>query len=98
MSISPVGDPLEVETFTEPSAPVSPEPRRKRLPNWAAIPEAAVFLAFAIFFITYGETPYLGSDRLVLVGANEPRYANIAHQKLDRFNPAHTQNEKLRAC
>ena len=66
MSIPPVGEPLEVETYTEPSAPVSPERSRKRLPNWATIAEAAVFLAFAIFFITYGETPYLGGDGLGL--------------------------------
>jgi 4-amino-4-deoxy-L-arabinose transferase-like glycosyltransferase len=98
VSISPVGEPFEVETFTEPSAPVSPERGRKRLPNWAAIAEAAVFLAFAIFFITYGETPYLGGDGLGLVGADEPRYAQIAHEMLDQFDSAHTLKGKLSAC
>src|SRR5258708_16247857 len=98
MVIVAVGDPLEVETFTEPSAPVSHERRRKRLPNWAAIAEAAVFLAFAIFFITYGETPYLGGDGLGLVGADEPRYAQIAHEMLDQFDSAHTLTGKLGAC
>jgi 4-amino-4-deoxy-L-arabinose transferase-like glycosyltransferase len=98
MSISPVGEPLEVETFTEPSAPVSPERGRNRLPPWATIAEAAVFLAFAIFFITYGETPYLGGDGLGLVGADEPRYAQIAHEMLDRFDSAHTLKGKLSAC
>jgi 4-amino-4-deoxy-L-arabinose transferase-like glycosyltransferase len=98
MSISPVGEPLEVETFTEPSATVSPEGKRKRLPSWATIAEAAVFLAFAIFFITYGETPYLGGDGLGLVGADEPRYAQIAHEMLDQFDSAHTLTGKLSAC
>jgi 4-amino-4-deoxy-L-arabinose transferase-like glycosyltransferase len=98
MSISPVGEPLEVETFTEPSATVSPGGKRKRLPNWAAIAEAAVFLAFAIFFITYGETPFLGGDGLGLVGADEPRYAQIAHEMLDQFDSAHTLAGKLSAC
>ena len=93
-----VGEPLEVETYTEPSAPVSPERSHDRLPRWAAIAEAAVFLAFAIFFITYGETPYLGGDGLGLVGADEPRYAQIAHEMLDRFDHAHTLKGKLSAC
>ncbi len=87
-----------METFTEPSVPVSPEHRRRRLPTWASVAEAAVFLVFAIFFITYGETPYLGGDGLGLVGADEPRYAQIAHEMLDQFDSAHTLKGKLGAC
>jgi 4-amino-4-deoxy-L-arabinose transferase-like glycosyltransferase len=87
-----------VETFTEPPVPVSPDRRRKRLPTWASVAEAAVFLAFAIFFIAYGETPYLGGDGLGLVGADEPRYAQIAHEMLVRFDSAHTLKGKLSAC
>src|ERR1700738_88994 len=98
MLISSVGEPRDEETLTEPSAPVLPEGRRKRLPSWAVIAEAAVFLAFAVFFITYGETPYLGGDGLGLVGADEPRYAQIAHEMLDRFDSAHTLKGKLSAC
>jgi 4-amino-4-deoxy-L-arabinose transferase-like glycosyltransferase len=88
----------KVETFLEPSAPVSPERRRRRLPNWSTVCEAAVFALFAVFFITYGETPALGGDGLGLVGADEPRYAQIAHEMLDRFDQAHTVNAKLSAC
>ncbi len=33
-----------------------------------------------------------------LVGADEPRYAQIAHEMLDRFDSAHTLKGKLSAC
>ena len=79
-----------METALEPSAPDSPQGGRKRLPNWATVCEAAVFLVFAVFFILYGQTPLLGGDGLGLVGADEPRYAQIAHEMLDRFDSAHT--------
>jgi len=87
-----------VETYLEPSAPVSPERRRKRLPSWATVCEAAVFAFFALFFILYGVTPFLGGDGLGLVGADEPRYAQIAHEMLVRFDSAHTLKAKLSAC
>lgn len=87
-----------METFLEPPAPVSPERGRRRLPSWPTIAEAAVFLIFAIFFLTYGETPALGGDGLGLVGADEPRYAQIAHEMLDRFDSAHSIKGKLGAC
>lgn len=87
-----------METFLEPPAPVSPERGRRRLPSWPTIAEAVVFLIFAIFFLTYGETPALGGDGLGLVGADEPRYAQIAHEMLDRFDSAHSIKGKLGAC
>lgn len=98
MSISPVGEPQEVETHLEPSASALPDSGRKRLPHWSTLAEAAVFLLFAVFFITYGETPVLGGAGLGLVGADEPRYAQIAHEMLDRFDSAHTVKGKLSAC
>jgi len=57
-----------------------------------------VFLAFAIFFILYGQDPVFGGDGLGLVGADEPRYAQIAHEMLDRFDSAHTLGGRLSAC
>jgi 4-amino-4-deoxy-L-arabinose transferase-like glycosyltransferase len=87
-----------VETHLEPPAPDSAEGGRIRLPNWATVCEAAVFLAFAVFFILYGQTPLLGGDGLGLVGADEPRYAQIAHEMLDRFDSAHTIKGRLGAC
>ena len=84
----PVGEPLEVETTTQ-------NPHRSALapPAPLGLPEAAVFLAFAVFFIIYGVTPLLGGDGLGLVGADEPRYAQIAHEMLVRFDSAHTLKE-----
>ncbi|MFZ0747669.1 MAG: glycosyltransferase family 39 protein [Terracidiphilus sp.] len=82
----------------EPSAPDLPESLRKRLPSWPTACEAAVFLVFAVFFIIYGVTPLLGGDGLGLVGADEPRYAQIAHEMLVRFDSAHTLKGRLSAC
>ena len=50
-----------------------------RLPRWATVCEASVFLAFVLFFLLYGQTPLVGGAGLGLVGADEPRYAQIAH-------------------
>ena len=55
-------------------------------------------MVFAVFFILYGVTPILGGDGLGLVGADEPRYAQIAHEMLVRFDSAHTLKERLSAC
>jgi 4-amino-4-deoxy-L-arabinose transferase-like glycosyltransferase len=82
----------------EPSAPESTEGLRRRLPNWATVCEASVCVVFAVFFIIYGVTPLLGGDGLGLVGADEPRYAQIAHEMLVRFDSAHTLKGRLTAC
>jgi 4-amino-4-deoxy-L-arabinose transferase-like glycosyltransferase len=66
--------------------------------RWPAIAEGAVFLTFAVFFLAYGLTPLLGGDGLGLVGADEPRYAQIAHEMLGRFDSAHTLSDRLSAC
>ena len=87
-----------METALESPAPDLPESRRKHMPRWATICEASVFLAFALFFILYGQIPLLGGDGLGLVGADEPRYAQIAHEMLVRFDSAHTLKARLSAC
>ncbi len=92
------GESQHVETQLEPLVPDSPEGGRRRLPTWATVCEAAVFLVFAVFFILYGQTPLLGGDGLGLVGADEPRYAQIAHEMLNRFDSAHTIKGRLAAC
>ena len=60
--------------------------------------EVAVFLFFTVYFLLYGLTPLLGGDGMGLVGADEPRYAQIAHEMLDRFDQADTVKGKLSAC
>jgi 4-amino-4-deoxy-L-arabinose transferase-like glycosyltransferase len=69
-----------------------------RLPRWATVCEASVFLGFTLFFLLYGQIPLLGGDGLGLVGADEPRYAQIAHEMLVRFDSAQTLKARLSAC
>ena len=71
---------------------------RPRRPRASTVLEAALFLVFAVFFISYGVTPLLGGDGLGLVGADEPRYAQIAHEMLVRFDGSHTLKQRLSAC
>jgi 4-amino-4-deoxy-L-arabinose transferase-like glycosyltransferase len=89
---------VEVETIQESSVPDSPGDWRKRLPRWSIVCEASAFLGFALFFLLYGQTPLTGGAGLGLVGADEPRYAQIAHEMLERFDSAHTLKGKLSAC
>jgi 4-amino-4-deoxy-L-arabinose transferase-like glycosyltransferase len=67
------------------------------MPSWATAAEGAVFLAFTVFFLFYGQTPWTGGTGLGLVGADEPRYAQIAHEMLDRFDDAPAL-DKLSDC
>jgi 4-amino-4-deoxy-L-arabinose transferase-like glycosyltransferase len=72
--------------------------KNRRLPRWAVAGEVAVFLCFTLFFLIYGLVPKVGGDGMGLVGADEPRYAQIAHEMLDRFDSAHTLKGRLVAC
>ncbi|MDR3774110.1 MAG: glycosyltransferase family 39 protein [Terracidiphilus sp.] len=87
-----------MENQLEPSAADLPQPWRGRLPRWPTVCEAGVFLGSAVFFLAYGLTPLLGGAGMGLVGADEPRYAQIAHEMLDRFDSAHTLAGRLSAC
>ncbi|HKD61422.1 MAG TPA: glycosyltransferase family 39 protein [Terracidiphilus sp.] len=87
-----------METQLEPVSPDLPQSGRLRLPEWATVAEAAVFLVFTAFFILYGVVPNFGGAGLGLVGADEPRYAQIAHEMLGRFDSAHTLTGRLAAC
>jgi 4-amino-4-deoxy-L-arabinose transferase-like glycosyltransferase len=94
----PIGELLVVETNLETPAPELHQNWRQRLPQWATVREATIFLIFTVFFLLYGLTPLLGGDGLGLVGADEPRYAQIAHEMLDRFDSAHTLRDRMSAC
>ena len=87
-----------MERSTVPSASVDLKNPGKRLLAWATTREAVIFLAFTIFFLLYGVTPLLGGAGLGVVGADEPRYAQIAHEMLVRFDSAPTIRGKLAAC
>jgi 4-amino-4-deoxy-L-arabinose transferase-like glycosyltransferase len=93
-----MGETLEVETRPIPSATDMPAGPSKALTRWPGFWEAATFLFFTVFFLAYGLTPLLGGDGLGLVGADEPRYAQIAHEMLDRFDSSHTLGDRLSAC
>ncbi len=71
---------------------------RPRLPNWPTVAEVSVFLVFTIFFLLYGVVPMFGGAGMGLVGADEPRYAQIAHEMLGRFDSAQTLKDRLSAC
>lgn len=89
-----------MEPALDPPAPESDalRDRGRRFLAWASTREAAVFLAFTIFFLLYGVVPIFGGDGMGLVGADEPRYAQIAREMLVRFDSAHTLKGRLGAC
>ncbi len=60
--------------------------------------ELASLLLFMAFFTLYGVTPLLGGAGLGLVGADEPRYAQIAHEMLAKLMHAHSLRGELSAC
>jgi 4-amino-4-deoxy-L-arabinose transferase-like glycosyltransferase len=92
------GEARNVEPEPEISAPEAMDGRRKRRISWPVVAEGTVFGAFMVFFLAYGLTPLLGGAGLGLVGADEPRYAQIAHEMLVRFDSAHTLADRLSAC
>jgi 4-amino-4-deoxy-L-arabinose transferase-like glycosyltransferase len=59
--------------------------------------EVVSLFTFMLFFLLYGVTPLLGGAGMGLVGADEPRYAQIAHEMLQKLNHAHTLREQLSA-
>src|ERR1700748_1839271 len=58
-------------------------------PRFPALPdtlEAASLFIFTPFFLFYGLVPIFGGDGLGLVGADEPRYAQVAREMLGRHD------------
>ncbi len=52
----------------------------------ATVAEFATLIGFTTFFLGYGLIPYLGGSVLGLVGADEPRYAQVAREMLARHD------------
>ena len=79
-----------VATSSQPAA--VPLPRSRVLPVWirelrrtetvCSLFEFVVLLLVTAYCLLFGLVPYLGGDRLGLVGADEPRYAQIAREML----------------
>jgi len=67
------------------------------MPPAATCWEVASLFFFMVFFVLYGVTPFFGGAGMGLVGADEPRYAQIAHEMLEKLNHAHTLREQLSA-
>ncbi len=57
-----------------------------RFPSLGLSIETAVCFVFTAFFLFYGLVPVFGGDGLGLVGADEPRYAQIAREMLTRHD------------
>ncbi len=61
-------------------------PRPSPFPFVQPTVEVLVLLGLAIFFLFYGLIPIFGGDGLGLVGADEPRYAQVAREMLIRHD------------
>ena len=59
---------------------------RSRFPAIGEIAEAATLFCLTAFFLFYGLVPIFGGDGLGLVGADEPRYAQVAREMLARHD------------
>jgi 4-amino-4-deoxy-L-arabinose transferase-like glycosyltransferase len=69
---------------------------RQRLPSLATVREFIVLFAVTGFLLLYGLVPVFGGDQLGLVGADEPRYAQIAREMLTAHSEAcHAVNAKM---
>ncbi len=66
----------------QPSGPLAKLRALRRTDTGRSVLEFIVLLLFSAFFLFYGLTPYTGGDQLGLVGADEPRYAQIAREML----------------
>ncbi len=66
------------------------------LPTPTTIREFLILIVVTTFLLLYGLVPVFGGDQLGLVGADEPRYAQIAREMLNAHNQAcHEANAKM---
>ena len=61
-------------------------PERHHPPFLKVTLEALTLVVFSAFFLFYGLIPIFGGDGLGLVGADEPRYAQVAREMLTRHD------------
>jgi 4-amino-4-deoxy-L-arabinose transferase-like glycosyltransferase len=69
---------------------------RQQLPTAVTVREFIVLFAVTTFLLLFGLVPVFGGDQLGLVGADEPRYAQIAREMLTAHSDAcHAVNAKM---
>lgn len=69
---------------------------RHRLPTSVTVREFVVLFAVTTFLLLFGLVPIFGGDQLGLVGADEPRYAQVAREMLTAHSDAcHAVNAKM---
>src|ERR1700748_1688180 len=69
---------------------------RQRMPASVTVREFVILFAVTGFLLLYGLVPVFGGDQLGLVGADEPRYAQIAREMLTAHSDAcHSVNAKM---
>ena len=71
---------------------------RDRLPSDAGVSlwEFATLIFVSAYFLFYGLVPFFGGDQIGLVGADEPRYAQIAREMLAAHSEAcHVTNSRM---
>src|SRR5580692_5375278 len=67
-----------------------------QLPSATTVREFVILFVVTIFLLLYGLVPVFGGDQLGLVGADEPRYAQIAREMLTAHSQAcHEVNAKM---
>ncbi len=67
-----------------------------KLPAPDATREFVIMLAVSLFTLLYGLVPIFGGDQLGLVGADEPRYAQVAREMLAAHSEVcHETNSKM---
>jgi 4-amino-4-deoxy-L-arabinose transferase-like glycosyltransferase len=66
------------------------------MPTTTTVREFLILFAVTAFLLLYGLVPVFGGDQLGLVGADEPRYAQIAREMLTAHSDAcHQVNAKM---
>ncbi len=70
------------------SAKSSPLRRLLQRPAFASPVEVFILFSVGLFLLLFGLMPHFGGDKLGLVGADEPRYAQIAREMLARHDAA----------
>jgi 4-amino-4-deoxy-L-arabinose transferase-like glycosyltransferase len=83
----------DMQQSADPDAGISHAPiqwlrRHVELPSLVTVREFLVLFVVTIFLLLYGLVPMFGGDQLGLVGADEPRYAQIAREMLTAHSEA----------